>query len=118
MIAVELAQAYPEFRVLVFDPDWRFGARCRDRGPAQFYVEMTWRKFRREVAEEQARQFCDGCAVRGSCLADALSRPGERGIWGGQTEDEREATQRKLRRVRVRLRSAADACYHESLEAV
>lgn len=117
-IAAELARAYPEFRALVFDEDWRERALCRNAGPFLFFADPKARPSTRANREAAACRFCRGCEVRGSCLADALSRPGERGVWGGQTEDDREVTARKLRRVRVRLRSVSDACYDEPLEAV
>lgn len=36
-----------------------------------------------------AREVCEGCPVRGECMAVALAEPMSAGIWGGMDEHER-----------------------------
>jgi len=47
-----------------------------------------------------ARSVCGSCPVRGECLADALARDEQWGVWGGTSEQDR-------RRMRRAARSAA-----------
>lgn len=42
--------------------------------------------------------MCAACPVRAECLAYALGRPDKHGIWGGMTEDERDAERRRRQR--------------------
>lgn len=41
------------------------------------------------VAQSRAKQICNGCPVRQTCLDYALSTREPNGIWGGKTEEER-----------------------------
>jgi WhiB family redox-sensing transcriptional regulator len=45
----------------------------------------------REAAEAHARALCAGCPVVGDCLALALIRGEEHGVWGGTTAHQRQA---------------------------
>ena len=47
---------------------------------------------------QHAKRVCEGCVVREQCLAWALTRGVEHGIWGGLTDPER----RRLRRRSAR----------------
>lgn len=38
-----------------------------------------------------AKKLCWGCVVRGECLSYAMRTPALRGVWGGESEQEREA---------------------------
>jgi WhiB family transcriptional regulator, redox-sensing transcriptional regulator len=44
----------------------------------------------REAAQAHARALCVGCPVLGDCLALALIRGEEHGVWGGTTAHERQ----------------------------
>src|SRR4051794_9097626 len=44
----------------------------------------------RHAAEAHARALCTGCPVAGHCLALALLRGEEHGIWGGTTPHQRQ----------------------------
>jgi WhiB family redox-sensing transcriptional regulator len=62
------------------------------RGPHQeiFFpptVSETRRSKRRR--EARAKEICATCTIQGSCLATALQRNEQHGIWGGQTAKER-----------------------------
>ena len=45
----------------------------------------------REAANQRARELCAGCSVVTECLALALARSEEHGIWGGTTPLQRAA---------------------------
>ena len=68
--------------------DWALRASCRETGqPDQLFV--------RGAEQNQAKQVCQGCAVRTECLAEALDNQIEWGVWGGMTERERRALLRR-----------------------
>ncbi|WP_030230207.1 WhiB family transcriptional regulator [Streptomyces sp. NRRL S-350] len=64
------------------DIDWGRAA-CRGVDPDELFVEGA--------AQNRAKSLCVGCPIRTECLADALDRRVEFGIWGGMTERERRA---------------------------
>lgn len=73
---------------------WRDQAACLDEDPELFFPEKgEWAKAR------QAKAVCQGCAVRGPCLHDALNGPqatnDETGIFGGTTPRERRGLRRR-----------------------
>jgi WhiB family redox-sensing transcriptional regulator len=74
-------------------PNWRVRAACRDVDPEQLFVRGT--------DQHRAKRVCGGCPVRTECLAEALDRRIEFGVWGGMTERERRA----LLRARPQVRS-------------
>lgn len=75
------------------EPNWRLRAACRDVDPEQLFV--------RGKEQHEAKRVCSGCPVRTECLAEALDRRIEFGVWGGMTERERRA----LLRARPQVRS-------------
>jgi WhiB family transcriptional regulator, redox-sensing transcriptional regulator len=67
---------------------WADGARCRGMDPDRFFV--------RGVA--QARpviRVCERCPVREPCLQYAIDNEITFGVWGGLTERQRRAYQRR-----------------------
>jgi WhiB family redox-sensing transcriptional regulator len=76
-----------------FGPDWpaywRQEAACRDGDPDAFFPPDGRNTKARAAAETRARQICGSCPVRRPCLAIALFRQEEHGVWGGLTADER-----------------------------
>ncbi len=72
--AVDPAAAAGE---LLARPVWQRRARCRGAGTEAFFSGDT----------AAAVAVCAGCAVRGDCLAFALTYPVV-GVWGGLTETE------------------------------
>ncbi len=86
--------------------DWALRAACRDAQPDKLFV--------RGAEQNQAKQVCQGCAVRTECLAEALDNQIEWGVWGGMTERERRALVRRhpnasWRKVLETARDAASA---------
>ncbi|MYV67217.1 WhiB family transcriptional regulator [Streptomyces sp. SID2131] len=66
---------------------WSRRAACRTADPDELFVEGA--------AQNQAKAVCTACPVRTECLAHALDRRIEHGIWGGMTERERRALLRR-----------------------
>ncbi|MEU2621994.1 WhiB family transcriptional regulator [Streptomyces sp. NPDC007157] len=69
------------------EQEWGARAVCRRIDPDELFVEGA--------AQNQAKAVCAGCPVRTECLAYALDRRIEHGIWGGMTERERRALLRR-----------------------
>ena len=65
---------------------WRTRAACRDE-PDLLFV--------RGAAQRRVKVVCEPCPVRAECLAEALDRRIEFGVWGGMTERERRALLRR-----------------------
>lgn len=87
--------------------DWRVRAACRDENPDQLFV--------RGAEQRQARMVCFGCPVRTECLAEALDKKIEFGVWGGMTERERRALLRRRPDVR-NWRALLEAARRDSAE--
>lgn len=71
------------------DWNWRRRAACRDEDPELWFPVGTGPLAQRQIA--QAKALCRRCPVRDECRADAAPY----GIWGGTTEDERDAARRQ-----------------------
>lgn len=69
--------------------DWSDRARCRGTDPDQFFVRGA-AQARRAIA------VCSGCEVKEQCLGYALEHAIDFGVWGGLTERQRRAYQRRL----------------------
>jgi WhiB family redox-sensing transcriptional regulator len=76
-------------------PAWQERAACRDVDPDLFFPVSTDGRSLAQAAEAQA--VCSLCPVDRECLDFALRRR-ESGVWGGTTEDERNAARRNLTR--------------------
>ncbi|MGH3962571.1 MAG: WhiB family transcriptional regulator [Pseudonocardiaceae bacterium] len=63
--------------------DWRYRGACGRHDPDRLFVAGA--------AQRQAKVVCLPCPVRVRCLAEALDRRIEFGVWGGMTERERRA---------------------------
>ena len=64
---------------------WHQDAACRTVDPSVFFLPVGANAA--EIAA--AKRVCVGCPVRATCLADAIERGEQFGIWGGLTEHER-----------------------------
>lgn len=67
---------------------WAAQAACSNVDPDSLFV--------RGAAQRQVRQVCFSCPVRLECLSDALDSNTTYGVWGGLTERERRALQRRF----------------------
>lgn len=72
---------------MIADDEWGAYAACRRSAPDELFVEGA--------AQNGAKAVCSGCPVRTECLAFALDRRIEHGVWGGMTERERRALLRR-----------------------
>ena len=73
----------------VLDGDWSDRARCRGLDPDQFFVRGA-AQARRAIA------VCGRCDVKEQCLRYALENAVDFGVWGGLTERQRRAYQRRM----------------------
>ncbi|MFJ5272771.1 WhiB family transcriptional regulator [Streptomyces sp. NPDC088358] len=87
------------------DDKWGAHAACRTTDPEGLFVEGA--------TQNSAKAVCTGCPVRTECLAHALDRRIEHGVWGGMTERERRALLRRRPTVTSwrRLLEAARTAY-------
>jgi WhiB family transcriptional regulator, redox-sensing transcriptional regulator len=68
---------------------WMTEGACHDEDPELFFPISA-----SEASTDQIRQatsICDGCRVEAECLEYALENRLKHGIWGGRTEQERQA---------------------------
>jgi WhiB family transcriptional regulator, redox-sensing transcriptional regulator len=72
---------------------WRLGAACRSADPDLFSPISDSGPAREQTAK--AKAICAACRVQRDCLAFALRSGQVYGIWGGTTEHERAAVQRR-----------------------
>jgi WhiB family transcriptional regulator, redox-sensing transcriptional regulator len=71
---------------------WRDRAACRHADPELFFPIGTTGPALAQIAV--ARQVCEECPVRACCLRWAMTHE-VHGIWGGATEEERQALRRR-----------------------
>lgn len=71
---------------------WRQHAACRGIDPDIFYPAED------EDEGEAAKEVCEVCPVRQSCLEHALAFRETAGVWGGASERERRRMLRHRRR--------------------
>jgi len=69
---------------------WDLGA-CRGLAAAIFYPDD-------EAEAQAAKNVCDSCSVKQTCLDHALSFREKAGVWGGATERDRRRIIRQRRR--------------------
>ena len=71
----------------------RTRAACEDQDPELFFPVGT--SGPALLQTEMAKGVCRGCPLQVECLADALARGIDFGIWGGYDEYERRAMRRR-----------------------
>ena len=71
---------------------WRLNAACRQVDPELFFPVGTTGPAIDQVG--RAKGICQGCPVREACLGWALRNQIAFGIWGGTTEEDRQALRR------------------------
>ena len=79
--------------------DWQLRGTCRGQDPELFFHPEGERGPSRRNRESAAKAVCAGCPVLRECARHALAVREPYGVWGGMSEDEREAiylTGRKL----------------------
>jgi WhiB family redox-sensing transcriptional regulator len=71
--------------------DWQLHGLCRRENPDVFFHPEGERGPARRNRDARAKQVCQTCPVLAQCRAHALQVREPYGVWGGMTEDEREA---------------------------
>jgi WhiB family redox-sensing transcriptional regulator len=75
--------------------DWRSLAACMSADPDLFFPIASAGPALSQA--EEAKAVCAGCRVRRSCLEFALATGQAHGVWGGTTEEERQAMRKRTR---------------------
>ena len=71
--------------------DWQLRGSCRTVDPNLFFHPEGERGASRAARDRSAKQVCLSCPVRPQCAAHALAVREPYGVWGGMSEDDREA---------------------------
>jgi WhiB family redox-sensing transcriptional regulator len=71
--------------------DWQLHAACRGLSSEAFFHPDNERGSARAARDAAAKAVCAGCRVRDDCRSHALAVKEPYGVWGGLSEDERDA---------------------------
>ena len=71
--------------------DWQERGACRTADPDVFFHPQNERGMARLRRDRAAKAVCAGCSVRIQCADYAIRSREPCGVWGGLTEEEREA---------------------------
>ena len=77
---------------------WRYRAACPDESYEFFFP--IGNASSADLQIEKAKAVCRRCAVAEACLKWAIESGQDAGVWGGLSEDERHALQRRNARTR------------------
>ncbi len=77
--------------------DWQLEAACRGEDSDLFFHPEGERGPSRLARELAAKSVCATCPVMAQCAAHALAVREPYGVWGGMSEDEREAIYQRRR---------------------
>jgi WhiB family redox-sensing transcriptional regulator len=80
--------------------DWRHHAACRDEDPDLFFPIGDSGPALLQI--DEAKAVCRRCPVTEQCWRWALESGQDFGVWGGLSEAERRAMQRRAARNRAR----------------
>jgi WhiB family redox-sensing transcriptional regulator len=78
--------------------DWRHEAACLEEDPELFFPVGNTGPAAEQI--DEARAVCRRCEVVQTCLRWALDTGQDTGVWGGLSEDERQALMRRNAQVR------------------
>ena len=87
--------------------EWQINGACRRYDPEQFYHPEGERGFARRERARVAKGICAQCPVIEKCREYALYAREPYGIWGGLTEEDREAIYSNNRRTLQRAIAGA-----------
>jgi len=71
--------------------EWQLQGSCREADPRLFFHPEGERGPARRERDAAARAICQTCPVMLQCRSHALTVREPYGVWGGLTEDDREA---------------------------
>lgn len=88
--------------------EWQYQGLCRDADETLFFHPEGERGSTRRRRAERAKAICAECPVLQQCREQSLRVREPYGVWGGLSEDERNAilAQRDREAARVRFRTA------------
>jgi WhiB family redox-sensing transcriptional regulator len=75
--------------------NWQLEGACRGEDPALFFHPEGERGPLRAEREEAAKSICARCPVVTQCATHAVAVREPYGVWGGLTEEDREALYRR-----------------------
>jgi WhiB family redox-sensing transcriptional regulator len=78
---------------------WRNRAACLDENPELFFPLGNAHCALLRI--EKANAVCRRCTVAEGCLKSAMESGQDTGVWGGLSQDERHALQRRKARARA-----------------
>ncbi|HSP60867.1 MAG TPA: WhiB family transcriptional regulator [Ornithinimicrobium sp.] len=81
--------------------EWQYQGLCRTASPEIFFHPEGERGPSRRRREARAKAICEQCPVLRECREHALSVQEPYGVWGGMSEEEREAVLRQGARART-----------------
>lgn len=81
--------------------DWQFEGACRSGDPTVFFHPEGERGPSREARDRAAQAICASCPVQLQCARHALAVREPYGVWGGLTEDDREAIYARSRGLQL-----------------
>ncbi|GGS99621.1 WhiB family transcriptional regulator [Streptomyces chromofuscus] len=87
--------------------DWRARGLCLRRDPDLFFPIGSVNSGPVAFQTDEAKAVCRRCPVTEQCLAWAVDAGPVEGIWGGTTEGERRAMQRRAARESAATETAA-----------
>ncbi|MPV87447.1 WhiB family transcriptional regulator, partial [Georgenia ruanii] len=80
--------------------EWQYQGACREADPNLFFHPEGERGGTRRRRDEAAKAICSACPVIQQCREHALKVREPYGVWGGLSEDDRQAIlSRPLRRA-------------------
>lgn len=79
--------------------DWQLRGACRGADPELFFHPEGERGPSRRDRDLAAQAICGSCPVLPQCAGHALAVREPYGVWGGMTEDDREAHYAEERRL-------------------
>lgn len=85
--------------------EWQLQGSCRDADATLFFHPEGERGPARRGRDAAAQAICATCPVMRQCREHALAVREPYGVWGGLTEDEREALYTRERRTGVAFAS-------------
>ena len=71
--------------------EWQYEGACREADPNLFFHPEGERGSARRRRAESAKRYCNSCAVLEMCRERSLVAREPFGVWGGLSEDERNA---------------------------
>ena len=83
--------------------EWQLQGACRTADPDVFFHPEGERGPRKEARDAAAKAVCAGCPVLAACRAHALAVREPYGVWGGLSEEEREAIIAQRRTARLTI---------------